>query len=166
MTRPDWDCYFLNVAREIAQRATCISRLSGAVIVKDKRIIATGYNGWAAGMRNCSDMFHLPDKPCPRLANGCKTGEGYGNLCKAIHAEQNALLNCREDPAGATLYLYSESMRSGGDHFVHGFCLGCLSSMLNAKITKGVIRSVVGKDIKEFVFSEEDLKRAYLERKV
>lgn len=165
-TRPDWDRYFLGIAKAVAQRTTCISRLNGAIVVKGNMILGTGYNGWASGMRNCIEEFSLPEKPCPRLSQGFNTGEGYGNLCRAVHAEVNAIMQCKEHPKGATLYLYSESLKKDGAIFKEGFCLGCLSAMLNSGIERGVILSVANGQEKIFIYTLEELRRMYLERKV
>ena len=163
-SRPDWDKYFLGIAKAVAQRSTCISRINGAIVVKNNKIVGTGYNGWASGMRNCLDHFHLPDRPCPRIEKGHRTGEGYGILCKAVHAEANALMQCKDDVHDATLYLYSESLRKNGEHFIHGFCLGCLSLMMNKGISRGVIMSSANGTEKTFKYNIHDLRRMYMER--
>lgn len=91
---------YLNVAEVFAYRSTCLKRKYGAVIVKDDAVISTGYNGSPRGMENCCDR-----KECPRIRLGLHQGQGYG-ICRAVHAEQNALLNCsREQTIGADLYL-------------------------------------------------------------
>ena len=96
---------YLNVAEAFAYRSTCIKRKYGAVIVKDDVVISTGYNGSPRGYDNCCDIGE-----CPRIKLGMHQGEGYG-LCRAIHAEQNALLNCsREQTIGADLYLDRKSV--------------------------------------------------------
>ena len=82
---------YLNVAEAFAYRSTCIKRKYGAVIVKDDVVISTGYNGSPRGYDNCCDLG-----VCPRIQLGMHQGEGYG-LCRAIHAEQNALLNCSRE---------------------------------------------------------------------
>ncbi len=91
---------YLNCAEVFAYRSTCLKRKYGAVIVKDDVVISTGYNGSPRGKENCSDIG-----VCPRIKLGMHQGEGYG-ICKAIHAEANALMNCsREQTIGADLYL-------------------------------------------------------------
>lgn len=102
---------YLNVAEAFAYRSTCIKRKYGAVIVKDDVVISTGYNGSPRGYDNCCDLG-----VCPRIQLGMHQGEGYG-LCRAIHAEQNALLNCsREQTIGADLYLAGINP---GDNSIH-----------------------------------------------
>lgn len=101
MSRPDWDDYFLGIAEAVAQRSDCERSKVGAVVVKDRRIRATGYNGSPAGMPGCNT--------CPRRTSGCKPGAPYDagpSLCVAIHAEANALLYCdRADLIDATIYI-------------------------------------------------------------
>ena len=91
---------YLNVAETFAYRSTCLKRKYGAVIVKDDVVISTGYNGSPRGFENCCDVGE-----CERIKQNMHQGEGYG-MCKAVHAEQNALLNCsRELTIGADIYL-------------------------------------------------------------
>ena len=91
---------YLNCAEVLAYRSTCLKRKYGAVIVKDDVVISTGYNGSPRGKENCCDIGK-----CPRIKREMHQGEGYG-ICKAIHAEANALMNCsREQTIGADLYL-------------------------------------------------------------
>ncbi|RYH20148.1 MAG: cell division protein DedD [Alcaligenaceae bacterium] len=95
--RPDWTEYFLDIARAVAKRSDCERDQVGAVVVKDRRIRATGYNGAPSGQPGCLS--------CPRRTSSCTPGSSYDN-CVAIHAEANALLYCdREDLIGATLYI-------------------------------------------------------------
>jgi len=97
MIRPDWDTYFLGIARAVSARSDCERDRVGAVVVKDRRVRATGYNGAPAGKPGCLS--------CPRRLSGVEPGSDYSN-CVAVHAEANALLYCdREDLIGATLYI-------------------------------------------------------------
>ena len=92
--------YYLEIARQVASRSTCLRRQYGAIIVKDDRIISTGYNGSARGEENCSDIGR-----CWREEHNIPHGQQY-EKCRAVHAEANAIIN--GDPAdmiGATLYL-------------------------------------------------------------
>ena len=91
---------YLNCAEVFAYRSTCIKRKYGAVIVKDDVVISTGYNGAPRGVENCCDIGK-----CPRIERNMHQGDGYG-ICRAVHAEANALLNCsRLQTIGADLYL-------------------------------------------------------------
>lgn len=94
------DEYYLNIAKAVSLRSTCLKRNYGAVIVKNDEIIATGYNGSARGETNCCDIH----KECPRKNKAHNSGD-YSD-CPAVHAEQNALISAsRNDAIGATLYL-------------------------------------------------------------
>ena len=95
---------YLNVAEVFAYRSTCIKRKYGAVIVKNDVVVSTGYNGSPRGYDNCCDIG-----TCPRMERNMHQGEGY-DICRAIHAEQNALLNCfqRADPGSGFVLVGGE----------------------------------------------------------
>src|SRR5690606_12468233 len=99
--RPTWDAYFLEIARAVAARSDCERDRVGAVVVKDRRIRATGYNGAPAGKPGCAS--------CPRRTACVEPGSDYDSgpgRCHAVHAESNALIYCdRSDLIGATLYI-------------------------------------------------------------
>ncbi|QKO02432.1 dCMP deaminase [Mycobacterium phage DroogsArmy] len=100
--RPDWDEYFLRIAETVSERSDCERSKVGAVVVNDRRVRATGYNGSPAGRPGCST--------CPRrvsdAAPGVSSYSSGATRCVAVHAEANALLYCdREDLRGATLYI-------------------------------------------------------------
>lgn len=102
MKRISVDDYYLNIAKAVAQRSSCLKRQYGAVIVNNREIIATGYNGSPRGEINCCDLGF-----CKRLHEPHNTGE-YAT-CESVHAEQNALLSAaRANILGGTLYLYGE----------------------------------------------------------
>ena len=91
---------YLNCAESFAFRSTCLKRKYGAVIVKEDAVISTGYNGSPRGCENCCEIGE-----CERIRRKMHQGEGY-DICRAIHAEANALLNCsRDQTLGADLYL-------------------------------------------------------------
>jgi dCMP deaminase len=97
--RADWDHYFLNIARETASRSNCVRRQHGAVIVKNRRISSTGYNGPPSGHPHCDEGA------CPRAASESSTGWGY-DTCIAIHAEANAILySSPVEREGASIYI-------------------------------------------------------------
>ena len=83
--RPGWDEYYMGIARAVATRSNCIRRRVGALVVVEKAIIATGYNGTPMGVANCSDGG------CPRCASDAPPGAGY-DTCVCVHAEQNAIV--------------------------------------------------------------------------
>ena len=98
--RPNKISYYLGIAEAVAKRSTCLRRQYGAVIVKDDRIISTGYNGADRGAPNCCDVG-----VCWREAHGIPHGQQY-EKCRAVHAEANAIINADpSDMIGATLYL-------------------------------------------------------------
>jgi dCMP deaminase len=98
--RPDWDNYFIEIAKVVSSRATCLRRKYGAVIVKDRVIISTGYNGSPRGIVNCIDTGK-----CTRQELNIPSGERY-ELCEAVHAEQNAIINAPpERMKGAVIYI-------------------------------------------------------------
>ena len=131
MARPSKTAYYLNLARAVSLRSTCLRRQYGAVIVKDDRIISTGYNGSARNEPNCCDSG-----VCWREANGIPHGERY-ELCMAVHAEENAIVNANPtDMVGATLYLAGTE---GGKPIEHPEpCLQCGRRIRNAQIGRVV----------------------------
>lgn len=95
----DWDHYFLNIARETATRSNCVRRQHGAVIVRKRRILSTGYNGPPSGHPHCDEGA------CPRAQSETPSGWGY-DTCIAIHAEANAILySAPADREGASIYI-------------------------------------------------------------
>jgi dCMP deaminase len=119
--RPSWDEYFMVIAKLVASRSTCLSRPNGAVIVKNKRIVATGYNGSIPGVAHCSD-----EGKCFRRSLGVKDSEKT-DFCRAVHAEANALIQAAKlgiSVQGATIY---QTMAP---------CYTCLKLLASAGIKK------------------------------
>jgi len=83
--RPSWETYFMDIAILVAKRSTCLRRSVGAVIVKDRQVLSTGYNGAPSGIRHCSETG------CMREKLAVPSGERH-ELCRGIHAEQNAII--------------------------------------------------------------------------
>lgn len=111
MNRPDWDDYFLGIAQAVSARGECVRAQVGAVVVQDRRIVSTGYNGVAAGELSCLDGL------CPRAQADVPRGTPYEvsgpGACIAIHAEDNAITDAYvrglgDSVAGATIYLTKE----------------------------------------------------------
>ncbi|QHQ62956.1 cytidine deaminase [Anaerocolumna sedimenticola] len=126
---------YLNVAETFAYRSTCIKRKYGAVVVKNDTVISTGYNGSPRGLENCCDIGR-----CPRMELDMHQGEGYG-ICRAVHAEQNALLNCpKEQMVGADLYLAGVNPE---DNTVHKAkpCPLCARLIIQAGIENVIMRT-------------------------
>lgn len=131
---------YLNCAETFAYRSTCLKRKYGAVIVKDDAVISTGYNGSPRGYANCCDVGQ-----CPRMERRMHQGEGYG-ICRAIHAEANALLNCsRQQTMGAVLYLTGINPSDNSIHRAKP-CPLCARSIIQAGIEKVVLRTGDGPD--------------------
>lgn len=129
--RPDWENYFIEIAKVVSSRATCMRRKYGAVIVKDNVIISTGYNGAPRGIENCIDL-----NKCIRKEQNIPSGERY-ELCEAVHAEQNAVINAPpERMKGATIYIagFEED-----NSFANGKpCKLCERMIRNSQITEVV----------------------------
>lgn len=83
--RPSWSAYFCSIAQLVAQRSTCTRRKVGAILVRDKRVVATGYNGVPSGIRHCAEVG------CLRAKLNVPSGERH-ELCRGLHAEQNAII--------------------------------------------------------------------------
>lgn len=131
---------YLNCAENFAFRSTCIKRKYGAVIVKDDAVISTGYNGSPRGYENCCDIGE-----CPRIRRNMHQGEGYG-ICRAIHAEANALLNCsREQTLGADLYLAGINPEDSSVHLAKP-CPLCARTIIQAGIKNVILRQGEGAD--------------------
>jgi len=114
--RPGWDRYYLNIARQAATRSNCIRRQVGAVVVKEKAIVSTGYNGTPIGVKNCFEGG------CLRCQSETPPGEGY-DTCICVHAEQNAIvMAARHGNAIAGGILYT-TLRP---------CFGCLKESIQA----------------------------------
>ncbi len=122
-TRPSWDEYFLEVATLVAKRSTCLRRKVGAVLVKDKRILATGYNGAPSGLKHCLDIG------CLRGKLKIPSGERQ-ELCRGLHAEQNALIQAS---------LHGVSVKASAFYVTNQPCAICAKMLINAGIKEIVI---------------------------
>ena len=108
MNRISKENYYLDIAETVLERATCLRRIYGAIIVKNDEIISTGYNGAPRGRANCVDMGY-----CSREAMKVPRGERY-ELCRSVHAEANAIISAaRSETLGATLYMACTNPATG-----------------------------------------------------
>lgn len=131
MERISKDRYYLEIAKTVSLRSTCLKRKYGCVIVKNDEIIATGYNGSARGELNCSDIHN---NICPRMDKPHNSGD-YSD-CPAVHAEQNAMLSAsRKEMIGSTMYLYLFDSGSKNDAVAEP-CPICMRMIKNAGIKK------------------------------
>lgn len=120
LDRPSWDEYFIKLAHEVATRTTCMRRAVGALIVKDKRILATGYNGVPTKIRHCSEVG------CLRQELGVPSGERH-EICRGLHAEQNAIIQAARygiDISDASIYVTTQP------------CVVCAKMIINAGLTE------------------------------
>jgi len=120
--RPSIDEYFMEIARVVAKRSTCLRNKVGALLVRNKRILSTGYNGAPRGLEHCLDVG------CLREERSIKSGTRH-EICRAVHAEQNAIIQCAlhgVSTEGATLYC------------THQPCILCAKMLINAGVRKVV----------------------------
>ena len=156
MKRRDKHNYYLDIAQTVAERATCLRRKFGAIIVKNDVIISTGYNGAPRGRQNCSDINY-----CFRDKMQIPRGERY-ELCRSVHAEANAIIAAsREQMLGATLYMVCVSPEDGSVFGGTSSCMMCKRQVINAGIAQVVIRDTKDEyrivDVKDWVENDDSL---------
>ena len=135
MERISKENYYLDIAETVLERATCLRRVYGAIIVKNDEIISTGYNGAPRGRANCVDMGY-----CSREAMNVPRGERY-ELCRSVHAEANAIISAsRRDMVGGTIYLVGRNAATGELLPDATSCLMCRRMVINAGLERVVIR--------------------------
>ena len=132
--RPSWHQYFLTITRNVAERSTCTRAKVGAVIVRDKNILATGYNGAPAGMPHCLDVG------CLIYSSRTPSGENEENCFRTIHAEINAIAQAAKNGA---------SIRDADIYITHTPCIHCVKVLINTGIRR--------------IFYEREYKRATIE---
>lgn len=143
MDRPNWDEYFMEMAALTSKRSTCMRRQVGAVIVKDKHIIATGYNGAPRGVKHCEERGG-----CLREKLAVPSGERH-ELCMAVHAEQNAIIQA------ATL---GQSIEDGVIYVTHQPCVICAKMIINAGIKRIVVREGYPDQLSRDILAEAGLR--------
>lgn len=140
--RPSWDEYFMTLANQVATRTTCIRRGVGCVLVRDKRILATGYNGAPTGLRHCFETG------CLRQQLNVPSGQKH-ELCRALHAEQNALIQAARygiSVEGATLYVNTQP------------CVLCAKMIINAGIVEVVYQNPYPDDLAMSMLEESGMR--------
>lgn len=120
--RPTWDDYFMEMAHVVAKRSTCLRRTVGAVVVKDNRILTTGYNGAAQGLRHCGETG------CVRQQLNVPSGQRH-ELCRGIHAEQNAIIQAA---------VYGISIKGASIYITFQPCSVCAKMIVNSGIARVV----------------------------
>ena len=156
MERISKENYYLDIAETVLERATCLRRVYGAIIVKNDEIISTGYNGAPRGRKNCVDMGF-----CTREAMQVPRGQRY-ELCRSVHAEANAIISAsRRDMVGSTLYLVGKDAQTGALLGDATSCAMCRRLVINAGISKVVIRKTKTEfdvvDVQDWVQQEDDV---------
>lgn len=136
--RPAWEDYFMDIAILVAKRSTCLRRAVGALLVKDKRILATGYNGAPSGIRHCKEVG------CLRESMNIASGERH-ELCRGIHAEQNAIIQAA----------YHGVQIQGADLYCTNLpCLICSKMIINAGIKKIYYRDGYADELSKDMLAE------------
>ena len=141
-TRPSWDQYFMDIVELVSRRSTCLRRKVGAILVRDKRILATGYNGPPTGITHCSEVGCLRDRM------GVPSGERH-ELCRGLHAEQNAIIQAA---------LYGVSTKGSTIYCTNHPCIICSKMIINS----GIVSFVYGEDYRDEL-AEEMLAEAGIE---
>ena len=147
--RISWDEYFMEMAELTARRSTCLRRHVGAVIVKDRLVIATGYNGSPRGLSHCGDRGG-----CLREKLQIPSGQRH-ELCRAVHAEQNAIIQA------ATL---GQSIEGGTIYITNQPCVVCAKMIVNAGISRIVVRDGYPDELAREILDEAGLRVVMLER--
>ncbi|HOC59533.1 MAG TPA: cytidine/deoxycytidylate deaminase family protein [Smithellaceae bacterium] len=136
--RPDWDAYFLDIVDVVSRRSTCLRRAVGAGLVRDKRILATGYNGAPSRLQHCLDIG------CLRKELQVPSGERH-ELCRGLHAEQNAIIQAA---------LHGVSVKDSTLYCTHHPCVICAKMIINAGISRIVIRDSYSDKLAEQMLKE------------
>jgi dCMP deaminase len=148
VVRPAWDDYFMEIAQVVSTRSTCLRRRVGAILVQDKRILATGYNGVPSGLTHCAVVG------CLREQYKVPSGERH-ELCRGLHAEQNAIIQCALHGVslkGATLYSTTRP------------CVLCSKMLVNAGIRRIVFQGSYPDDLALKILEEAGVKLEVFQR--
>ena len=146
MNRPTWDEYFMKITFLVAERSTCMRRKVGAVIVKDKKIVSTGYNGAPKGLKHCLEIG------CLREEMGIPSGERH-ELCRGAHAEQNAIIQA----AGSGTNMDSATM-----YCTDSPCSTCTKMIINSGIRRLVLGKKYPDELGEKLIEESGIETIYL----
>lgn len=142
MERPSWAEYFMDITNRVAKRSTCTRRAVGAIAVKDKRILATGYNGPPAGLKHCREIG------CIRANESIPSGTRH-ELCRGLHAEQNVIIQAAQHGipiAGSTIYCTNKP------------CVICSKMLINSGIKEIFYEEGYDDPLSDEMFKEADLK--------
>ncbi|NLD73412.1 MAG: cytidine deaminase [Chloroflexi bacterium] len=136
--RPSWDEYFMQIARDVGTRSTCLRRHVSAVIVREKRILSTGYNGAPRGMPHCEDVG------CLREQLGIPSGQRQ-EICRGLHAEQNAIIQAA---------LHGVSVDGATIYCTHQPCITCAKMIINSGIVRVVCANTYPDDFSRDMLEE------------
>lgn len=159
-TRRDKVNYYLDLAEVVSERATCIRRHYGAVIVKDDEVISTGYVGAPRGRANCNELGY-----CTRERLKVPRGERY-ELCRSVHAEANAIISAaRSEMIGSSLYLVGKEVATGEYVEKASSCAMCKRLIINAGIKDVFIRDSKDEyrrvDVQDWIDKDDSLEGTY-----
>ncbi len=141
MERPDNDTYFMRMAELVATRSTCLRRKVGAVVVKEKRVLTTGYNGAPRGLRHCEEVG------CVRLTNNVESGTRH-ELCRGVHAEQNAVIQAA---------YFGVSIKDASIYTTNFPCVLCTKILLNAGISEIIYKDEYEDELSKSILQETDV---------
>ncbi len=144
--RPDWDTYFMDMAKLASRRSSCLRRAVGAVLVKDRRLLATGYNGVPSGVTHCEVTG------CLREKLGIPSGERH-ELCRGLHAEQNAIIQAA---------FHGVSIRDSVLYCTNLPCIICAKMLINAGVRRVVYLEGYADSLTEEMLAEVGLETVRL----
>lgn len=137
--RPSWDDYFMEIAHVVAKRSTCLSRQVGCVLVSDRRILCTGYNGPPKGMDHCEDLGG-----CLRAQLGIPRGQRQ-EVCRALHAEQNAIIQAA---------VHGVALSDVTSYTLTQPCVTCAKMLINAGVRRIVYRDAYPDELAQQILTE------------
>ena len=146
MTRPSWERYFMSIARQVATRSTCLRRQVGCVIVLEKRIVSTGYNGAPSGLPHCGEVG------CVRETQGVVSGQRH-ELCRGLHAEQNAIIQAA---------MHGTAVREGSIFCTHKPCVLCTKMLINAGVRRVYYAEGYEDEMADEMAREADMRLIFL----
>ena len=144
--RPSWEDYFMDIALLVAKRSTCLRRSVGAIIVKDKRVLSTGYNGAPSGVRHCDEVG------CLREKRNIESGKMH-ELCRGIHAEQNAIIQAA---------YHGVSLKGASLFCTNLPCSICAKMIINAGIKKIYYHSGYADELSQDMLKEAEIELIHL----
>lgn len=144
--RPDWDHYFMEIAAVVSTRSTCLRRQVGALLVLNKRILSTGYNGAPGGLSHCLEIG------CIREKLNIPSGERH-ELCRGIHAEQNAIIQAA---------VHGVAINNSMLYCTHYPCAQCAKMLINAGVKKLILSENYPDELAKKLFSEAGIDITYI----